>query len=407
MGFFNRIVSARRNFCERVYANPLSNDRLAFPAEGLPSKWYLHSLDSFNPEQDRFGFKLDAPHTKQREIVERLIQYFHRLDAEAKIQSFSDNKDMWLFISKSHEQFRAALAARDAERVSNMLLTAATGPLVAGFMNYEPFDRLSNKPEARFREAKHFVDKLLSLGESLGATPVQCIEQGVFGYESVDIDSLIATIGSLVEFDIAPPLAGGGSFGLKIDSNILCIKDLYAIYTSVRARSIVQDLPIKTVAEIGGGTGTLAYYLVKAGLPKVSVYDLPIVSVLQGYYLMRSLGPDEVWLHGEPHRDVVAHVQPYWTLREAPDKSIALVINQDSMPEIERSVAMEYLRLIRAKCRFFFLSINQEGQAPDQFMNPQSVVFNLVEEAGGFRRQCRFPHWMRATYVEELYHILD
>jgi len=407
MGFFGRIVSARRNFLERVRTNSRTDDRLAFPAEGLPANWYSHSLDLYKPDEDRFGFKLDSPHPRQCEIVERLIEYFHRLDAEAKVKSVTDNNDMWLFISKNHEQFRSALASRNAESVSNMLLTAAAGPLVAGFMNYEPFDRLSCKPEARLREAKHFVDKLLSLGESLGATPVQCIEQGAFGYESVDIDSLIAEIENRVKFDISPPRAGGGTFGLKIDSNILCIKDLHAIYTAARASTIVQDIPVKTVAEIGGGTGTLAYYLIKAGLPQVSVFDLPIVSILQGYYLMRSLGPEEVWLHGEPLRDVAAHVRPYWTLREAPDRSIGLVINQDSMPEIERGLAMEYLQLIRAKCGFFFLSINQEGQAPDQFMNPQSVVFSLVEAAGGFKRQYRFPHWMRATYVEELYRVLD
>lgn len=407
MGFFERINSARLNFLVRRNADQRSNDRLAFPAEGLPSKWYLHSLDSFRPEQQRFGFKVDAPHPEQRQIVERLIEYFHRLDAEAKTKSVSDNRDMWLFISNNHEPFRAALASRNAERVSNMLLTAATGPLVAGFMNYEPFDRLSSKPDARLREAKHFVDKLLSLGESLGVAPVQCIEQGTFGYESVDIDLLLDAIAHRVAFDITPPLAGGGTFGLKFDSSILCIKDLYAIYTASRTLSIVQDLPIKTVAEIGGGTGTLAYYLVKAGLPQVSVFDLPIVSILQGYYLMRSLGPEAVWLHGEAPRDVTARVHPYWSFREAPEKSIAVVINQDSMPEIERSVAIDYLRLIRAKCKFSFFSINQEGQAPDQFLNPQSVVFNLVETVGGFKRQYRFPHWMRASYVEELYHIQD
>jgi putative sugar O-methyltransferase len=231
------------------------------------------------------------------------------------------------------------------------------------------------------------------------------VEQGAWGYESIDFDATIAAIERRVGFESAPPRAGGGSFGLQMNSCVLCMKALHAIYTSTRARDILAQSSGKAVAEIGGGTGTLAYYLVKAGLSRVSVFDLPIVSILQGYYLMSSLGSGKVWLHGEPESEAVARVRPHWALAEEPDKSIDLFVNQDSLPEIELAAARDYIRLIHAKGRSFFLSINQEGQALDTFCVPQSVVYQLVEESGAFERSYRFPHWMRAGYVEELYRI--
>jgi putative sugar O-methyltransferase len=364
----------------------------------------MHFLDNYTPP-DRFGFKVDTPADDQETIVGRLVDYYQRLDAEATVRGVAGNADMWAHISRGHEEFRTALSARDYARVSEMLLHVATGPLVVGYMNYEPYDRLRDDAQARVREAKHFADKLLALSESLGCSPVQCVEQGAWGYTSIDFDSTIAAIERRIGFEIAPPRAGGGSFGLRMDSSVLCMKDLHAIYTSMRVRGVLAESSEKAVAEIGGGTGTLAYYLVKAGLRRVSVFDLPIVSILQGYYLMRSLGQNKVWLHGEPQSEAVARVRPHWALADEPDKSIDLFVNQDSLPEIELAAARSYIRLIHAKGRNFFLSINQEGQALDTFCLPQSVVYQLVEENGGFERSYRFPHWMRAGYVEELYRI--
>ena len=63
------------------------------------------------------------------------------------------------------------------------------------------------------------------------------------------------------------------------------------------------------------------------------------------------------------------------------------------------------MRLFREKGAGLFLSINQEAQARNTGDQVQSVVSDLVTRNGGFNRSYRFPHWMRAGYVEELYRI--
>jgi putative sugar O-methyltransferase len=261
---------------------------------------------------------------------------------------------------------------------------------------------------ARRREAKHIVDKLISLSEALACAPARCVEQGAWEYRDRDIDlkAILRSIEEKAGFEIAPPRAGGGTFGLRVGPNVFCMRDLIAIYVAARLRQLLPDQKERCVAEIGGGTGSLAYYLVKAEMGRVSVYDLPTVSIVQGYYLMRSLDSAQVWLYGEPASETAAaEVKPFWTVADLSDKSVDAFVNVDSLPEIELSAALDYMRLIQAKAKHFFLSINQEGQAPFGGV-PQSVVYQLVERNGGFERVYRFPHWMRKTYVEELYRII-
>jgi len=172
------------------------------------------------------------------------------------------------------------------------------------------------------------------------------------------------------------------------------------MYAADRANCILADFSQKTVCEIGGGTGTLAFYIAKTCAESIMIADLPIVSIIQGYYLMKSLGPKSVHLAGEPSGSEKIKLIPYWELDDIPEKSVSLFINSDSLPEIDGNIAEHYMELIKNKGSNAFLSINQEAQ-----VNNQGLVQNLIEKAGGFKRVYRFPHWMLRGYVEELYKI--
>jgi hypothetical protein len=313
---------------------------------------------------------------------------------------------MWADITKGHASLVKALEDSDIEAVSALLREVATGNLVAGYMNVQPYTRLRASPEARRIEAKWFVDKLLSLSEALGCFPIQGVEQGHYGFKDVDIQQRLAAVQKKLFFNLAPPTAGGGCFGYLFEDKVITVKDIYGIYTAEQVRRFVQDEPEPHVAEIGGGTGTLAYYLVKTGISRVSIFDLPTVSIIQAYYLMKSSGPTNVWLYGEGNGEgtALARILPFWALDNEPNKSIALFVNQDSLPEMERGISLNYMRLFKKKGSALF-SINQEGEAPDSFGNPQTVVFKLTETEGGFTRLHRYMHWMRVGYVEELYRV--
>lgn len=192
---------------------------------------------------------------------------------------------------------------------------------------------------------------------------------------------------------------------MRTEHGVMCNKDLFALYAVSRTCDLLREERDRIVCEIGGGTGTLAYYLAQAGVREVWVYDLPTVSVVQGYYTMKSLGPERVWLYGEEPSSATVKLLPYWEYEHAPAKYFPLIFNQDSLPEIEVSAASEYIRLIREKGSRWFLSINQEARESNTVNKLQSVVYELIAGNGGLRRIYRFPYWMRAGYVEELYQI--
>lgn len=345
-----------------------------------------------------FGFRIDAPDDNQSLIVSRLIDYYFYMKSEVERRNVTGIKGIWAHFSKLFAGFESILNSRNVSAVSEALLKVCTTPLVSGFASYHHFDSIYRDPRARMFESYLTIDRMLSLGEAIGAASPQTPYQTHWGYHDLDLNALLGNIKSRLPFDIRPPVAGGGAFGIKTSDGIISISDVLAMYVANRVNSVLSEAPEKTVCEIGGGTGTLAYYMSKTCAMEVTVADLPIVSIIQGYYLMKSLGPESVHLSGEASKSSKIKIIPYWELDGLPENSVSLFVNVDSMPEIDAAIARDYMRIIRKAGINSFLSINQESGASDQ-----GVVQNLVDEAGGFRRAYRFPYWMISGYVEELY----
>jgi putative sugar O-methyltransferase len=359
---------------------------------------FIHDLSGFG-FPNSFACREDIPDNNQQEIVTRLINYYWRMKSSPEMSRAL--LDVWAEISKQHAAFSAALERRDVETVSNFLLNVCNSPLIIGFEN----TILGSRDHKQFLEL-NVVDKLLALGESLGCLPVQCPEQGKWGYRSLNVDNLYAQIEARIPFDLKAPKAGGGSFGLRIKDSVFTERNLQAISTALRVYRLLEDSPRKVVAEIGGGIGALTYYLAKSGMDATYLFDLPIVSIVQGYFLMKSYGPEQVCLWGEEAHQARINVFPWWALETIPDKLLTLVVNQDSMPEIDKDISLNYLNLIKKKATDYFLSINQEGHAPNTNNRAQSVIYELVDAAGGFRRLSRERDWMREGYVAETYQIV-
>lgn len=359
---------------------------------------FIHDLSGFE-FPNSFGCREDVLDKNQHEIVTRLIDYFWRMKSSPEMSRAL--LDMWTETSKYHAEFSAALERRDVETVSHFLLNACNTPLAIGFEN----TILGSNDHKQFLEL-NVVDKFLALAESLGCLSVQCPEQGKWGYRSLDVDNLFAQIQARIPFDLTPPRAGGGSYGLRTKGgSIFTERNLQAISTALRVHRLLEGAQRKVVAEIGGGIGALTYYLAKAGMDATYLFDLPIVSILQGYFLMKSHGPEQVCLWGEEAHQARVKLFPWWAFETIPEKLFTLVVNQDSMPEIDKDISLNYLSLIKRKATDYFLSINQEGRAPNIENRNQSVIYELVDAVGGFRRLSRERDWMREGYIAETYQI--
>lgn len=358
-----------------------------------------HDLTSYKLP-DVFDFREDTPDSKQDEIVSRLIEYYFYMKSESARVNAPAIKGIWSNFSKEFTDFESALKSRNPETVSDALLNVCKTSLVSGFASYHSYISISQDRRARFFEAYMTVDRILSLAESLGAAFPHSPYQARWGYHDLELDKVMDSLVARSKIPMAPPRAGGGAFGIRTEGGILSISDILALYISNRMESILDRLPQKSVCEIGGGTGTLAFYLSKTCADSITIADLPIVSIIQGYYLMKSVGADHVHLSGETKNNQRIKIIPFWELDSLPEKSVSLFVNVDSFPEIDGDIAEHYMEVIKHKSINGLYSINQEAQ-----VNKQGVVQNLTEKAGGFQRVARFPYWMISGYVEERYEL--
>jgi len=336
-------------------------------------------------------------------IAERIIAAFHRAiaDEEGASKSYIDAWD------NNHEVYYGELLdllhSRDslglAYYFANMHRRKSTYGISGSVVENR---RLKRSSFLRDKELTWMKDILVSLAESLGILPFEAVVPYVEKKNMyIDSDMLAEKISKYMGIEIFLPPVEGGLFKLKFREGFLDYRDMWSLYAAWRINKNIEEGI--SIAEIGGGLGKVAIYTSRFGFKDYSLFDLPIMNAMTAWHLIKSLPGQAITLYGEPNREDVIRVLPYWLF---PQKKYGLVLNQDSFPEIERGVIERYLRDIR-KATKYFLSINNEHQAP---LFPGSegrnlVVPEVIEKVGGFKRVYRFPFWLRKGYVEELYEI--
>ena len=352
------------------------------------------------------GFTEAAESVVELQIVARLIDAYHR--AVADISDHSKAKaDVWSVITGSqHIEITTLLQQRNVAGVADYLRQAHTKGITEGVTQGETTTQLLRaRGDLRQRVVSPFVDYLVSLAEFLGLRDLECPEQGPWGESLyVDVDTLIERIRTTLGIELVPPAAASGLFGIRSRQGILSGRDLLALYAALRIQQLASTSSSfrAAVCEIGAGLGGVAYYAVQLGLGPYTIIDLPIMNVLQGYYLLRTLPNIEVRLYGEQAKPAAVTVLPTFCFAQMPLR-YDFLLNQDSLPEMHRDFALDYLRIAPQHLGNAFLSINQEARSKQAPGATQNVVRELARETGQFKLTHRSRHWLRAGYVEEIY----
>jgi hypothetical protein len=248
------------------------------------------------------------------------------------------------------------------------------------------------------------LSKLVALAESQGAERAENREHRINsgrGFEG-DIGALIeqteASLGVGLDF---PEV--GACYGLRIAGRLMTFDSLDQLYAAGRLRAALETHVVSSgplhIVEIGGGYGCLAYWLERMMDVRYTLVDLPVVNVLQGYFLAKALGAAEVSFYGEQTGRIT--ILPTHGMEQI-GRPVDVVINKDSMPEIAEEAALGYLGWISENCDGIFYSYNQEGAVPFDG-SPQNVVSEMIARLGTFARVSRDASWLRPGYVEEVY----
>jgi putative sugar O-methyltransferase len=158
----------------------------------------------------------------------------------------------------------------------------------------------------------------------------------------------------------------GNPFGLLIDGTQINVGAEYAHYCAHRIDSML-DSKIATVAEIGGGFGGMAYYLLR-DRPEVTYldFDVPESVALTSYYLIKAFPKLKFLLYGEGQltADLISQADvvllPLFELDAMPAGSIDLTFSSHAMSDISSEAMIEYLKVIDRTTKDCFLYIGKE-----------------------------------------------
>lgn len=380
------------------------------PLHTFPRNSFWHALHHFahSPEIcERLYLDPSPAGQEDIEIASRLLASYHAMVSnESKHIAPIDqpHSGIWEMVKHEfHGEFYRLMAEGDITGFASFMRNGLRTGLGYGLgTGPGAFKAMSVAGEAREASVLLLLDRLASLAEAIGALPHENPEQGRYGENiAISATELVDRIESTVGARIGrPPVIG--EFGLFVDGQIIDPRVPDDVYTSWRMREIASTFGLSNFCEIGGGLGGTALQTIRLGVPRYTIIDIPSVSMMQGWFLLKALGKDAVCLYGEPDIGQPIVLLPYWKFSSC-DAAYDLILNRDSLPEIPEKQARGYIAEI-ARLNAAFLSINQESQgSTDQPGISQLRVSEMVEKEPTLRRASRSPHWTRKGYVEELF----
>lgn len=335
------------------------------------------------------------------QICQRLITAYQKSNgymesSEAYSEEWSDN------IQAHYGLLSSALKQGDAQHLAKTLSSMFHQSFLWGIASSHLYK--THWPWIRY----NMLEDLMALADCLGVVSAEPDDKGVVRYPD-DLDSVVAKIKSAIGIDIGfPPV--GSPYGIKSGDVLITPESPEHIYVALRVDDVIKRHLNSSpsfrprIMEIGAGYGGLAFWLLtirKLNVDSYFIIDLPIVNVLQGYFLSKVFGAGCVSFNQEKCSEKTTfQVLPTYAVRQCQD--IDILVNENSMPEMPEHAVKEYLLYAKDNVRGIFYSYNQELNS--QLNNiPQVLVPKVVSEVGGFDRISRNCSWVRHGYVEEIY----
>lgn len=361
---------------------------------------WLYRLGSAAPTGKEL-FRDPEPVTAARlALCRRLMEAYRLAQSEAPAPS-----GMWAH-SAFHERQRtlvAALAGETAQPLAELLGSMFRSDFVLGVAPGSMGRESRSRARARLSWLLS-MNKVVALAEALGTTRTENPEQGPAGPAlRASLDELVSGMEAELGLSLDFPRVGA-AYGIVVGGRLITPETPDQVYGAARLRDALAayippcDEPLRVV-EIGGGYGGMAYWLLRMVDARYAIVDLPVVGVLQGYFLSEALGHEAVTLYGEPPGQVT--IVPDHALASV-QTPVDAVANKDSLPEIPLDAAAAYMRWAREACHGLIYSNNQEAAAIFDGV-AQNVVSELIQRTGGFTRARRDASWLRRGYVEEIY----
>ncbi len=157
----------------------------------------------------------------------------------------------------------------------------------------------------------------------------------------------------------------GNPYGYFIDGTFIRVGADYLHYYATAVGRLLRGTGHRTVVELGGGYGGMAYYLARDNdnLSYVD-FDLPENMALAAYYLLSAFPEKKILLFGESEltpesiRDYQIIIMPNFEITRLSDNSVDLVFNSYSLAEMSAETIHNYIAEFTRIVRGYFLHVN-------------------------------------------------
>ena len=253
-----------------------------------------------------------------------------------------------------HGEIHSAFINSDDKKIADILRNPGNYNLFYGFENLCR-DLIKAKRLEDILEPELTMDSLVSLCEAVGVIPIANPESLKIK-KTVNPSTAIQLLEKEFGFELCFPNPFEGEYGLETKKGIISYRSVQAIYQAWKISKVVEHIPNPKVLEIGGGLGRTAYYCRHFGIRDYTIVDIPMSSVSQGNFLGRVLTEKDLFLLGESIEDSETKIKLIHTNEFfSSNKKYDLIVNVDSLTELNIEIAKRYLAKIVEVGDLFFL----------------------------------------------------
>jgi putative sugar O-methyltransferase len=202
----------------------------------------------------------------------------------------------------------------------------------------------------------------------------------------------------------------GNPFGVMVEGTLIRSGAEYQHYCALRIRRLLAP-ERAVVAEIGGGFGGMAYYLLRDRARTTYInFDVPESVALMSYYLLKAFPQLKFLLYGEEElsADAIAHadgvLMPVFELAKMPVDAVDVTFSSHAMSDLSHEAMGEYLKTVASMTRdsFLYIGNDKSGDVISDLITQQYPSFRLAETRTSGWHSHRAPG---SSEVECLYRI--
>jgi hypothetical protein len=318
-------------------------------------------------------------HQDDASLVSRIVAAYKN-----SVGRFSGHgNSMWARLNSMNHDIHTAAIESNLEILSELLRSPHRTDLFYGFDFLARSLALPSTDDERAQHSRAVHKMLADLCEVTGA---------VNAARDLSAEALISRLDEVLGFRVDFPNPFPYEPGLRTSRGIISSRALGALYQTWRIMTLVKGSDRPKVLEIGAGLGRTAYYSYKAGIRDFTIIDLPMANIAQANFLGRVLPEQAISLAGERDRGEIIIEDVSWA--PAADDWFDLVMNIDSLTEMDRGHAERYIEITKDRTGIFF-SVNKETNS-----------FTVKELWGDTERTTiRNKYCLRAGYIEEIIYL--